>query len=76
MFLSIEFSASSLFAGFLVSTVGFSVFLYGKKQARPPQLVAGLLLLVLPMALPGAMLLTGVSIAVIAATWLVVRAGY
>ena len=38
----------TIIAGFIISTVGFSFFLYGKKQARVPQLVVGILLMVAP----------------------------
>ncbi len=43
-------STATIIAGFLISTVGFSFFLYGKKQGRVPQLVAGMLLMVCPFA--------------------------
>ena len=34
-----DLSASTLFASLFVSSIGFGLFLYGKKQARIPQLV-------------------------------------
>ena len=71
-----DISLPALFAGMLFSTVGFSLFLYGKKQGRAPQLVAGLLLMVLPMLVPGALWITLSSCASIAGLWLVVRAGH
>ena len=37
-----------IIAGFSVSTVGFSFFIYGKKQGRLPQLVVGMLLMASP----------------------------
>ena len=43
-------STGTIIAGFLISTVGFSFFLYGKKQGRVPQLIAGMLLMVCPFA--------------------------
>ena len=42
-------STESIIAGFLVSTVGFSLFLFGKKQQRPPQLVVGMFMMASPM---------------------------
>ena len=39
---------NSLLAGFAVSTVSFGFFMYGKKQARPPQLLFGLIGMVYP----------------------------
>ncbi len=43
-------STAEIIAAFVVSTVGFSLFLYGKKQVRLPQLVAGMLMMVAPIA--------------------------
>jgi len=48
-------SNSTIVAGFIVSTVGFSIFLYGKKQRRLPQLVVGIFLLAAPMIIPKAL---------------------
>ena len=45
----------SLIAGFVISTVGFSVFLYGKKQRREPHLVAGVLMMVAPFVVTEAL---------------------
>ena len=42
-------TTGSLIAGFSVSTVGFSFFIYGKKQDRLPQLVVGMLLMAAPL---------------------------
>lgn len=38
--------------GFLVSGVGLVLLNYGRKLQRPPQLVAGLVLLILPYLVP------------------------
>ncbi|MBL8727576.1 MAG: hypothetical protein JNM25_04025 [Planctomycetes bacterium] len=70
-----DISTSTIVAGFLVSTVGFSVFLYGKKQARLPQLVTGGLLLLLPFVLQDALWMSVVGAASVAGLWLCVRAG-
>jgi hypothetical protein len=37
-----------LFLSLIPGGIGFVLFVYGKKQARPPQLVAGLALMVYP----------------------------
>lgn len=66
---------STLVTGFLVSTVGFSLFLYGKKQTRLPQLVAGCLLMLLPFVLQDALWMSLVGTTLVAGTWCSVRAG-
>lgn len=37
-----------LFLSLLTGAIGFSLFLYGKREARTPQLVIGLLFMVYP----------------------------
>lgn len=44
-------SSATIITGFIVSTIGFSFFIYGKKQRRPPQLVVGIFLMVAPIFL-------------------------
>lgn len=51
----------TIIAGFLVSIVGFSVFLYGKKQARLPQLIAGMLLMACPFAARDPLWMSGLA---------------
>ncbi len=58
------------------SGVGFVLFVYGKKQARTPQLVAGLVFMVYPMVattvtslLVGGLLITGALLYAIQAGW-------
>jgi hypothetical protein len=65
-----------LVTGFLFSTVGFSLFLYGKKQARPPQLVAGGLMMLLPFVVPGALWITATELSSLGALWLALRADW
>lgn len=64
-----------MIAGFVVSTIGLGIFLYGRKQRRPPQLAAGGLMMVLPFALPGALWIWIGGALAIAAAWIAVRAG-
>lgn len=71
-----DLTTATLVAGFLVSTVGFSLFLYGKKQVRPPQLVGGVLMMALPFIVPGALWITVGGIALAGGTWAAARAGY
>lgn len=69
-------STSALITGALISTVGFSLFLYGRKQARLPHLVAGMLMLVLPLVVPGALWIAASGLACIAGFWLAVHHGH
>lgn len=43
-----DLSPSSLIASLVVSSIGMYLFMYGKKQLRVPQLLAGLALMIGP----------------------------
>jgi hypothetical protein len=67
---------NSLLAGFAVSTVGFGFFMYGKKQARPPQILFGLVSLVYPYFVAGPAWIFGIFAALLAAMGLALRLGW
>jgi hypothetical protein len=71
-----DVDANSLLAGMLVSSIGFVLFVYGKKQSRFPQLVVGLVLMVYPYFVPSALLMFGIAVCLLGLLWLGVRAGY
>lgn len=71
-----DLSPAALVVALLVSSTGLGLFLYGKKQKRPPQLGTGLALMVLPMVAPSALLDGSIALALIAALWLAVRRGW
>ena len=64
-----------LLVSLLVSSVGFVMFMYGKKQSRPVQFGAGLVLLVVPYFLRDPLLLSVVGAAACALVWGCVKAG-
>ena len=70
-----SFDPTSLFLSFVVGLVGFALFLYGKKQQRTPQLIAGILLMVYPYFTPTvtSMLVIGALIGV--GLWWALRIG-
>jgi len=59
-------STGTIIAGFLISTIGFSFFLYGKKQGRVPQLVAGILLMACPFVAPDPLWMSCLAVALLA----------
>ncbi len=71
-----DLSTNGLVASLLVGSVGMAFFLYGKKQARLPQLAGGVALMVFPyfVGAVGWMLL--VAGLIVALTWAAVRAGW
>jgi len=65
-----------LFLSLVVSGIGFVLFVYGRKQQRWPQLVAGLVFLVYPYVTPGVPALVAVGLALGAALWTAIRLGW
>ena len=70
-----DFSAGALFAGTAVSAVGCGVLIYGRRQRRAPQFVAGVLLLLCPFVGGGPWAILGVGAAVVVALSLAIRCG-
>jgi hypothetical protein len=71
----LDFSSSALIASLAVGSVGLGIFLYGKRQSRAPQLVAGIVLMLFPYFVPSAGWMLGIAGGIIAALWLAVRGG-
>jgi len=63
--------AGSLFASMGIGTVGFGIFLYGKKQQRLPHVLVGIVLMVYPYFVPGVLPMIGIAVGLIAALWFV-----
>lgn len=55
--------------GLLVSSVGFVLLSYGRKLQRPPQLVAGVVLLVLPYVVPTILWLLLATVLIVGLMW-------
>ena len=71
-----NFDANWIFLSLITGGVGFVLLVYGKKQQRWPQLIAGVLLIGYPYFATTVMSLTVVGIAICAALWLALRMGY
>lgn len=67
--------ASYLAVAFLVSSVGFVMLMYGRKQHRPLQLAAGIMLLVFPFLVRDALWLGLIGVATCVGVWGGVKAG-
>lgn len=65
-----------LFASLIVSAIGFVLLNYGRKMARLPQVVAGVLMLVYPYFVPGVLANALVAVGLLALLWLAVRLGW
>ena len=65
-----------LFLSLVTSGAGFVLFVYGRKQERWPQLVAGLVLMVYPYFVDTLAMSVGIAAAIVAIMWLAIRQGY
>jgi hypothetical protein len=71
-----DFDATWLFLSLSPSGVGFVLFVYGKKQARMPQLVVGLVMMIYPYVTTTVPALLGVGALLLAALWYAIRLGW
>jgi hypothetical protein len=65
-----------LYVSLIISAIGFGLLAYGRKQARMPQLVVGLLLLVYPYFITAMTPMLIVGGALLAILFVVVRLGW
>jgi hypothetical protein len=70
-----DLNVGSLLASMLVSSVGFVLFMYGRKMGRPPHIVFGLALLVYPYFVPGVILMLGIAVILCGLLWFLVQRG-
>ena len=71
-----SFDPTWLFLSMIPSGIGFVLFVYGKKQQRWPQLVAGLVLTVYPYLATSLTSLVVVGVLIGVGLWLALRAGW
>jgi hypothetical protein len=71
-----SFDPTWLFLSLIPGGIGFVLVVYGRKQGRWPQLVAGLLFLVYPYFTPGLISLVVTGAAIGAGLWYAVRLGW
>ncbi len=65
-----------IFLSLIPGGIGFVLFVYGKKQHRWPQLVAGLVFMVYPYFTPSALSMIGVGALLGAGLWATLRLGW
>ena len=65
-----------LFLSLIPTGIGFVLFVYGKKQQRWPQMLAGIVFAVYPYFATSVTALVGVGVLLGAALWLAIRAGW
>jgi hypothetical protein len=76
MYWSMSFEPGPLLASLLVSSAGFVLFVYGRRQARLPHGLAGLILLVYPYFVPSPLFVLLIAAAICGVLWLAVKFGW
>jgi hypothetical protein len=71
-----NFDPTWIFLSLIPSGIGFVLFMYGKKQERWPQMIAGVLLMGYPYLATTVLSLTVVGVAIGAGLWLAIQMGY
>ena len=65
-----------LFLSLIPGGIGFVLFVYGRKQERWPQLLAGLVFMVYPYFTPNILVMVLVGVALGAGLWVAVQGGW
>lgn len=71
-----SFDPVSLFLAMVISSIGLGLFVYGRKQARLPQLAVGLALMAYPYFTSTTRSLAGIAVLLLLALWWAVRLGW
>jgi hypothetical protein len=71
----VDIDGNALLLSLLIGTVGVACFVYGKRQGRLPQMLAGVTLAVYPYFVSNLILMAAIAAAVLALLWLAVRLG-
>jgi hypothetical protein len=72
----VSFDPTSLVISFLISAIGFVLLQYGRKMSRPPQMLAGIVLLIFPYFVPGVGWMLGIAAALLLLLWVSLQRGY
>lgn len=70
-----SFDVTTLMISFVVSSIGFVAFMYGRKQKRLPQMIAGVALMVYPYFVSSVWLMIAIAVAILAAMFGLLRLG-
>jgi hypothetical protein len=71
-----SFDPTTLFISLMTSAIGYALFSYGRKQARLPQVIGGVLLMVYPYFVDSFTAMLIVGLLIVAGVWLALRMGW
>jgi hypothetical protein len=70
-----DIDGNALLLSLLIGCVGVACFVYGRRQSRLPQMLAGATLVVYPYFVPNLILMAAIAAAVLGLLWLALRLG-
>lgn len=70
------FDTGSFLASLFISSIGFVLFVYGRRMSRIPHGLAGLVLMVFPYFVPSVLFALAIAAAVVGALWFAVKLGW
>jgi hypothetical protein len=68
-----DLDTASFVASLVVSSIGFVVFMYGRKQERLPQVLTGLVLMGYPYFVPNVAVMIGIAVVLLGGLWAALR---
>ncbi len=71
-----SFEPSTLFVSLMTSVVGYALFRYGRKQARLPQVIGGLALMVYPYFVDTFTSMLTIGVVICVGVWVALRMGW
>lgn len=71
----VDLSPGSLFASLIIGAVGLTLFLYGKRQERLPQLATGMTLMVYPYFVGNVVWMCGIAVVLVVGLVVALRSG-
>ncbi|MBV9949640.1 MAG: hypothetical protein JOZ69_22555 [Myxococcales bacterium] len=70
-----DLDGNALLLSLAMSSLGLGLFVYGKRQSRFPQMLAGVTMMVYPYFVSNLLVMAAIGAALIVALWVAVRLG-
>jgi hypothetical protein len=71
-----QLDPAALVASFVVGSVGFVVFMYGKRQSRFPHMAVGVALMVYPYFVTSVAIMLAIAVVLLIGLWVAIRTGW
>jgi hypothetical protein len=73
---SMDLDANALLASLFIGLIGAACFVYGRRQSRLPPMAVGAAMVIYPYFVPNIVAMAAVAVALLAAMWAAMRAGW